>query len=79
MDLKEQKLGLMSEFVGSINTLLEESSVSSKEIKDLFKEIKIKSYGNDGHIQDVEKALTQLIKKINNFKKTFESYKKKIS
>lgn len=79
MDLKERKLGLMRELVGSINTFLEESSVSSKKIMDLLEGIKIKSYGKDSHIQDMEKALTYLIKKINKFKKTFESYNKKTS
>jgi DNA-binding response OmpR family regulator len=79
MDLKERKLGLMREFVGSINTFLEESSVSSKEIMDLLEGIKKKSYGKDSHIQDMGKALTYLIKKMNKFKKTFELYNKKTS
>ncbi len=79
MDLKERKLGLMHEFLGSTNTFLEGSSSSSKKIMELLGEIKTKSYGKDGHIQDMEKALTQLVKGIDDFKKAFKSYNKKTS
>ena len=67
----------MRDFEGSINTFLEGSSTSSKKIIELLKEIKTKSNGKDGHIQDMDKALKQLVKGLNNFKKTFESYHKK--